>query len=46
MGEKTKEAVKSVVGLLERMKRGGDIKDLDDKSNSMEILGAESFTTQ
>jgi hypothetical protein len=31
-GEKTREGVKSVVDLLERMKHGGGIKGLDDKS--------------
>jgi hypothetical protein len=30
--------------LLERMKHGGGIKGLDDKSNGMEILMTESFT--
>ena len=43
-GEKTREGVKSIVGLLERMKLGGSIKGLDDKSNGMEILMAEAFT--
>jgi hypothetical protein len=43
-GEKTREGVKSVVGLLERMKHGGGIKDLDDKSRGMEILIVEDFT--
>ena len=42
-GEKTREGTKSVVGLLECMKRGGGIKDLDDKSSGMEILMAEAF---
>ena len=42
-GEKTREGAKSVVGLLERMKRGRGIKVLDDKSRGMEILMAESF---
>jgi hypothetical protein len=37
-GEKTREGAKSVEGLLERMKHGGGIKDLDDKSSGMEIL--------
>ena len=32
-----------VVGLLEQMKRGRGIKDLDDKSSGMEILMAEDF---
>jgi hypothetical protein len=31
------------VGLLERMKHGGGIKGLDDKSSGMEILMAEAF---
>jgi hypothetical protein len=31
------------VDRLERMKRGGGIKDLDDKSKGMEILMTESF---
>jgi hypothetical protein len=43
-GEKTREGAKSVVGLLERMKRGRGIKDLDDKSHRMEILMTEAFT--
>ena len=42
-GEKTREGVKSVGGLLERMKHGRGIKDLDDKSSGMEILMAEAF---
>ncbi len=42
-GEKTREGVKSVVGLLERRKRGGGIKGLDDKSSGMEILMTEAF---
>ena len=42
-GEKTREGVKSVVGLLERMKCGGGIKGLDDKSSGMEILMSEAF---
>jgi hypothetical protein len=42
-GEKTREGAKSVVDLLDRMKRGGGIKDLDDKSSGMEILMAEAF---
>jgi hypothetical protein len=42
-GEKTREGAKSVVGLLERMKRGGGIKGLDDKSSGMEILMSEVF---
>ena len=42
-GEKTREGVKSGVGLLERMKRGGAIKDLVDTSSGMEILMAEAF---
>jgi hypothetical protein len=42
-GEKTREGVKSVVGLLERRKRGGGIKGLDDKSSGMEILMSEGF---
>ena len=33
----------SVAGLLERMKRGGGINGLDDKSRGMEILMAEAF---
>jgi hypothetical protein len=41
MGEKTREGVKSVVDLLERERRGGGIKGLDDKSSGMEILMAE-----
>jgi hypothetical protein len=28
----------SVVGLVDRLKRGGGIKDLDDKSTGMEIV--------
>jgi hypothetical protein len=36
--------VKSVVGLLEGMKHGGGIKDLDDKSSGIEILMTEAFT--
>jgi hypothetical protein len=43
MGEKTREGVKSVVDLLERMKHGGGIKGLDDKSNGIKILISESF---
>ena len=43
MGEKTREGVKSVVGLLERMRRGGGINGLDDKSRGMEILMSEAF---
>jgi hypothetical protein len=39
----TREGVKSVVGLLERRKRGGGVKGLDDKSNGMEILMSEVF---
>jgi hypothetical protein len=39
MVEKTREGVKSVVDLLERMKRGGGIKGLDDKR----ILGIFFF---
>ena len=42
-GEKTREGVKSVVGLLERMKRGGGAQGLDDKSSGMEILMADAF---
>ena len=42
-GEKTRERVKSVVGPLDRMKRDGGIKGLDDKSSGMEILMAEAF---
>ena len=42
-GPVTREGVKSVVDLLERMKRGGGIKGLDDKSSGMEILMAEAF---
>ena len=42
-GEKIREGAKSVVGLLERMKSGGGIKGLDDKSSGMEILIAEAF---
>jgi hypothetical protein len=42
-GEKTREGAKSVVGLLERMKRGRGIKGLDDKLSGMDILIAESF---
>jgi hypothetical protein len=42
-GEKTREGVKSVVDLLERMKHGGGIKGLDDKSSGMEILMTEVF---
>jgi hypothetical protein len=42
-GEKTREGAKSVVDLLDRMKRGGGIKDLDDKSSGMEILMADAF---
>ena len=38
-----REGVKSVVGLLERMKRGGGTKGLDDKSSGMEIFIAEAF---
>jgi hypothetical protein len=37
-----REGAKSVVGLLERMKRGTGIKGLDDKSSGMEILMAEA----
>ena len=33
-----KELIKSVVDLLERMKHGGGMKGLDDKSSGMEIL--------
>ena len=43
MGEKTREGVKSVVDLLERERRGGGIKGLDDKSSGMEILMDEAF---
>jgi hypothetical protein len=43
MGEKTREGVESVVGLLEWLKRGGGIKVLDDKSIGMEILMSEDF---
>jgi hypothetical protein len=43
-GEKTRGGAKSVVGLLERMKHGGGIKCLDDKSSGMEILMTEAFT--
>jgi hypothetical protein len=32
-----------VVGLLERMKRGGGVNGLDDKSRGMEILMTEAF---
>ena len=42
-GEKTREGVKSVVVLLERMTHGGGIKGLDDKSSGMEILMTEAF---
>ena len=42
-GEKTREGVKSVVDLLERMKHGGGIKGLDDKSSGMEILMTDVF---
>jgi hypothetical protein len=42
-GEKTRTGVKSVVGLLERMKHGRGIMGLDDKSRGMEILMAEAF---
>ena len=42
-GEKTREGAQSVVGLLDRMKRGRGIKDLDDKSRGMEILMTEVF---
>jgi hypothetical protein len=42
-GEKTREGAKSVAGLLERMKHGGGINDLDDKSRGMEILMVEAF---
>jgi hypothetical protein len=42
-GRKTREGVKSVVGLLERVKHGGGIKGLDDKSSGMEILMVEAF---
>ena len=42
-GEKTREGAKSVVGLLERMKRGKGIKGLDDKSSGMEILMTDVF---
>ncbi len=41
--EKTREGDKSVVGRLERMKRGRGIKDLEDKSKGMEILMTEAF---
>ena len=43
-GEKTREGVKSVVGLLDRMRCGKGIKDLDDKSRGMEILMNDDFT--
>ena len=43
MGEKIREGVKSVVGLLEGRKHGGGIKGLDDKSTGMEILMVEVF---
>jgi hypothetical protein len=42
-GEKKREGVKSVVDLLERKRRGGGIKGLDDKSSGMEILMSEAF---
>ncbi len=42
-GEKTRERAKSVVGLLDRMKLGRGIKDLDDKSSGMEILMSDTF---
>jgi hypothetical protein len=38
MGEKTREGVKSVVDFLDRKRRGGGIKGLDDQSSGMEIL--------
>ena len=41
--QRTREGAKSVVGLLERMKCGRGIKDLDDESRGMEILMAEAF---
>jgi hypothetical protein len=43
-GEKTREGVKSVVGLLERMKCGGGIQGLDEKSSGMDILMSRSFS--
>ena len=42
-GREDKEGVKSVVDLLERKRRGGGIKGLDDKSSGMEIFMAEVF---
>ncbi len=42
-GEKTREGVKIIVGLLERMKLGGGIKGLDDESSGMEIIMTEAF---
>ena len=42
-GEKTREGAKSVVGLLERMRRGKGIKGLYDKSSGIEILMADAF---
>jgi hypothetical protein len=42
-GEKTREGGKSIVGHLERMKRGNGRKDRDDTSNGIEILMTEVF---
>jgi hypothetical protein len=43
MHSASREGAQSVVGLLDRMKRGRGIKGLEDTSRGMEILMTEAF---